>query len=248
MDQRELSHGTDRRQFLNKLTAGAATLGIAGLLAPFQQVQARPSGQPPAPGLSGTSGAFVPVSAGEPDEWFKKIKGRHRIIFDVPKPNDLMPFAWPRVFLLTNQATGSAPGDCGIVVVFRHNGIPYAFNSEIWAKYNFGTVFQADDPLTKKPSVRNPFWKPAKGDFKVPGIGVVDIGINELQDSGVMFCVCDVAMTVFSAALAEGMKMDPADIKKEWMAGLLPGIQVVPSGIWGVGRAQEHGCAYCFAG
>jgi intracellular sulfur oxidation DsrE/DsrF family protein len=238
MDQHETGHGTDRRQFLSKLTAGAATMGMASLLTPFQQLQA---------------GKFAPAAkseplAGEPDEWFKKIKGRHRIIFDVTKPNDVMPFAWPRVFLLTNQATGSMPADCSVVVVLRHNGIPYAFNSEIWAKYNFGTVFQADDPATKKPSVRNPFWKPAKGDFKVPGLGVVDIGINELQDSGVMFCVCDVAMTVFSAAVAEGMKMDPADVKKEWIAGLLPGIQVVPSGIWGVGRAQEHGCAYCFAG
>ncbi len=53
---------------------------------------------------------------------------------------------------------------------------------------------------------------------------------------------------IFSAAVAEGMKMDPADVKKDWMAGLLPGVQVVPSGIWGVGRAQEHGCTYCFAG
>jgi intracellular sulfur oxidation DsrE/DsrF family protein len=132
--------------------------------------------------------------------------------------------------------------------VLRHAGIPYAFNSEIWAKYNFGEVFKADDPATKKPSVRNPFWKPGKGDFKIPGIGVVEIGINELQDSGVMFCVCDAAMTVFSASLAEGMKMDAAEVKKEWIAGLLPGIQVVPSGVWGVGRAQEHGCTYCFVG
>jgi len=29
---------------------------------------------------------------------------------------------------------------------------------------------------------------------------------------------------------------------------VLPGIEVVPSGVWAVGRAQEHHCAYCFAG
>jgi intracellular sulfur oxidation DsrE/DsrF family protein len=44
------------------------------------------------------------------------------------------------------------------------------------------------------------------------------------------------------------MNLDAAEVRKEWMAGLLPGIQVVPSGVWAVGRAQEHGCAYCFAG
>ena len=36
--------------------------------------------------------------------------------------------------------------------------------------------------------------------------------------------------------------------KKDWISGLLPGIQVVPAGIWAINRAQEHGCSYCFAG
>ena len=101
---------------------------------------------------------------------------------------------------------------------------------------------------TKTASIRNPFWKPKPGDFKVPGLGNVAIGINELQANGVMFCVCDMAITVYSGALAEGMKQDPAAVKKEWLAGVLPGIQVVPSGVWALGRAQEHGCSYCFAG
>ena len=63
-----------------------------------------------------------------------------------------------------------------------------------------------------------------------------------------MFAVCNAAMTVYSAALADGMKMNAADIKKDWESGLLPGIQIVPSGVWALGRAQEHGCAYIFAG
>ncbi len=233
MEKSDLYSGTDRRKFLGTLTAGAAAMGMAGLLTPFQQVRA------------GTPGH---ANYADADEWFKKIKGKHRIIFDVTRPNDLMPFAWPRVFLLTNEATGTASADCNVVVVLRHDGIPYAFQSPIWAKYNFGEMFKADDPATKKPSIRNPFWKPAKGDYKMPGFGEVSIGINELQDSGVMFCVCDAAMTVFSAAIADSMKMDAAEVKNEWKAGLLPGIQIVPSGVWAVGRAQEHGCTYCYAG
>ena len=63
-----------------------------------------------------------------------------------------------------------------------------------------------------------------------------------------MFCVCDMAITVYTTVVAQGMNLDAAVVKKEWLAGLLPGIQVVPSGVWAVGRAQEHGCAYCFAG
>jgi intracellular sulfur oxidation DsrE/DsrF family protein len=95
---------------------------------------------------------------------------------------------------------------------------------------------------------RNPFWKPAKGTYKVPGIGEVQIGINELQDSGVMFGVCGAAMTVYSAVVADMMKMKAEDVLSDWKSGLLPGIQVMPSGVWAVGRAQEHKCAYCYAG
>jgi intracellular sulfur oxidation DsrE/DsrF family protein len=31
-------------------------------------------------------------------------------------------------------------------------------------------------------------------------------------------------------------------------AAVLPGVKVVPSGVWAVGRAQEHGCQYIFVG
>ncbi|HEY8687660.1 MAG TPA: hypothetical protein VIM07_00380, partial [Chitinophagaceae bacterium] len=173
---------------------------------------------------------------------------KHRVVFDATRPHDMVPFAWPRVFLMTNQATGTEEKDQSVVVVLRHDAIPYAFEDRIWAKYKFGDVFKADDPATKMPSVRNPFAKPAPGEYKIPGFGAVPIGINELQASGVMFAVCNAAMTVFSAAVADGMKMTAADVKKDWESGLLPGIQIVPSGVWALGRAQEHGCAYIFAG
>ncbi|HEU0112157.1 MAG TPA: hypothetical protein VFQ73_14880, partial [Flavisolibacter sp.] len=64
----------------------------------------------------------------------------------------------------------------------------------------------------------------------------------------VMFCVCDAAITDSSAAVAQNRTMKPEEVKKDWVSGLLPGIQVVPSGVWALGRAQEHGCSYCFAG
>ena len=62
-----------------------------------------------------------------------------------------------------------------------------------------------------------------------------------------MFCVCDMAMTVYGAAIAEAMKLDAAEVKKDFVSGLLPGIQPVPSGVWALGRAQEKNCAYIFA-
>jgi intracellular sulfur oxidation DsrE/DsrF family protein len=221
-----------RRTFLKQFATGAALLSTGMLSAPLQT------------SATGMHGSDV----SDADEWFKQVKGKHKIVFDVTKPNGMLPFARPKVFMFKNGMTGTPEKDCGVVVILRHDAIPYAMGSQLWEKYKFGEVFKIDDDVTKAPAIRNPFWQPKPGDFKVPGLGNVEIGINELQASGVMFCVCDMALTVFSTVTAQGLKQDPGTVKKEWLAGLLPGVQPVPSGVWAVGRAQEHGCTYCFAG
>jgi intracellular sulfur oxidation DsrE/DsrF family protein len=222
-----------RRTFIGTMAVTAGLSGLAGVVSPLM---AHP--------VSGVK----PVNVSEADEWFKQIKGKRRVVYDATQPHDILPFAWPRVFLLTNEATGTPEKDCSVVVVLRHDAIPYAMESGLWEKYHLGEVFHAPDPRTGEPATRNPFWKPKPGDFQIPGFGEVAIGIDQLQESGVMFCVCDAALTVYSAALAEGMGKDATAMKEEWVAGLLPNIQVVPSGVWALGRAQEHNCAYIFAG
>ena len=233
MEDKILKQTTHRRDFLGTIAASAAAMGLATLAAPAKlAAQTNHNYKEP----------------GDADAWFSQLKGKHKIVFDVTEPNDVLPFAWPKVFLLTNMATGTPEKENNAVVIFRHGGIPFAFEDRIWEKYKFGEMFKFNDPATKAPATRNAFWKPKPGAFQVPGLGSVDIGIDQLQSSGVMFCVCDVAMTVYSAVAGGMIKQDPAEVKKDWMSGLLPGVQVVPSGVWAVGRAQEHGCAYCFAG
>lgn len=229
MEHTDLRFSTNRRTFLGTLATGAAAMSLAGIAAPLQSMAGTPA-----------SG-----NAEDPDAWFEQIKGKHRIVFDVPEPNGMMPFAWPRVFLLTNAATGTPEKDSSVVVVLRHEAIPYAMNNSLWTKYNFGKVFKITDDKTKESAMRNAFYKPEAGDFQIPGIGPVSIGINELQDSGVLFCVCNMALTVYSAAIGQQMSMDPKEVYNDFRAGVLPNIQIVPSGVWAVGRAQEHKCAYC---
>lgn len=222
----------ERRSFLKQFAAGTAAFGVGVLSSPLQL----------------SANEFSPSDIPDADKWFEQIKGKHRIVFDVTEPHGIFPFAWPRVFLISNEKTGSTEKDCTAVVILRHEAIPYAMQDGLWERYKFGEMFKIEDPKTKAASIRNPFWQPKEGDFTVPGIGNVPIGINELQASGVLFGVCDMAMTVYSAAAAGQLQQDPATVKKEWTAGLLPGIQPMPSGVWAVGRAQEHNCAYCFVG
>jgi hypothetical protein len=225
-----------RRNFLGKLAGTAALIGMSNL---------------PLAATAETIHHIDPEGKdlADPDEWFTtNIKGKHKIVFDSPEPKEIFTFAWPLVFLLTNKGTGTDQKDCSVVVVLRHNSIPYALGDALWAKYKLGETFKINDPRTGAPATRNPFWDTKPDDFKVPGIGAVPIGIRDLQASGVLFCACDMALTVFSAVVGMKTNQDGAEVKKEWVAGMIPSIPAMPSGVWAVGRAQEHGCTYCFAG
>jgi intracellular sulfur oxidation DsrE/DsrF family protein len=234
MNTNETNENTNRRNFLGTLATGAAAIGLTSIAPTIQAI----AGETP----------NSPKVFGDPEEMFKKINGKHRIVFDSPHPHEIYPFAWPRVFLLTNEATGTKDKDCSVVVVLRHSSIGYAMEDRLWAKYKFGEMFQANDPETQKPALRNPFWKPKAGAFKVPGVGEILIGIDQLQANGVMFCVCAAAINVYSAVTAQSMNLKHEDVKNDFISGIFPGIQQVPSGVWALGRAQAHGCGYVFAG
>ncbi len=220
----------NRRDFLGKVTGAAALMGVASVLNPAK-----------------ASDSIRPFSgnADDPDEWFKGVKGKHRIVFDATEPKQIFPFAWPKIYMMTNAATGAPQTDCTAVVVLRHEAIPFVLQDNMWAKYKLGEMFKVDDPQTKAPAVRNPFWKPKADDFQAPGIGAVQLGIPQLQTEGIMFCACGMALLVYSAVVAGNTKQDAAAVKKEWMDNVIAGIPVMPSGVWAVGRAQEHGCGYC---
>jgi intracellular sulfur oxidation DsrE/DsrF family protein len=221
----------NRRNFLGKVTGAAALMGVASLINPAEASS----------GLSG-----IRVTADDPDEWFKSLRGKHRLVFDCTEPKEVFPFAWPKVFMITNIGSGASEKDCSAVVVLRHAAYLYALQDSLWAKYKLGEMQKVIDPETKTFALRNPFWKPKPDDFSAPGLGPLPLGIADLQASGIQFCTCDVALTVFSATIAAKTNQQAADVKKEFLAGLIPGIPAMPSGVWAVGRAQEHGCGYCY--
>ena len=228
MLQNDLKQTTARRRFLGTLAKGAAALGFMSLASPLR-LNAEP--------------VLPTENMNESDSWFNKIKGKHKIVYDATNAHEAMPLAWSWVFLNTNNETGTMDNDLGVVVILRHEAIPLAMKDAMWPKYNFGKVFKLNDPKTKAESTRNYFWNSQEGDLMI-----TDWSIDRLQKRGVQFCVCNMAITVFSGIVGKEMGLKPEDVKKDWLANLQPGIQVVPSGVWAVNRAQEHGCSYCFAG
>ncbi len=215
---------TPRRGFLGRMAMAAAALGLSGTV---------PAGLSAGEPRRGSAGADPALNA-----WFSKITGKHRQVFDAPMANHGVSAIWPRVYLLTMGAT--YPGEPGTaVVILRHEAIPLAMQDSVWAKYKFGEMF--DIKNGDVPATANPYGV-------ITGLPIPGLGITELLKSGVLVGACNAALTVYSAAAAKKMNMDPTVVKNEWVAGLYPGVQVVPSGVMAVGRAQELGCSYCFAG
>ena len=213
---------TPRRGFFGRIATVAAAAGLSGILPSRLAAEDAPSDRSLDAAL---------------DAWFGKIKGKHRMIFDAPEPNSGMVAIWPRVYL--NTMADTWPGPATAVIILRHAGLALALGDTVWAKYGIGEMFGIKDG--DAPAKRNPY-------ATITGLPIPGLGIAELLKSGVLVGACDVALTIFSGGAAKKMGLDPDAVKKEWIAGLLPGVQVVPSGVLGVARAQELGCGYCFAG
>jgi intracellular sulfur oxidation DsrE/DsrF family protein len=216
---------TPRRGFLGTMAAAAAA-SLASLT-PLR-LEAKPRAGAP----GGADAAF--------ETWLNRITGKHKMVFDAPEVNGGMPVIWPRIWLNgNNENYATKDADNSAVIVLRHSAIPIAMKDELWAKYKLGEAFSIKDG--DAPMVKNGF-------AKVMPLPLPGTGLEALLASGVLVGCCNVALTVYSAMVAQKMGMDAAAVKADWVAGLLPGVQVVPSGVLAVARTQEKGCAYCFAG
>jgi len=218
---------THRRGFLGRVAAGAAALTVGEL--PARPARAATLHSPADPAFAA---------------WLNKINGKHKMIFDVPEPNGGFALAWARVFLNTaNDQYGTTDADNTAVLVLRHSAIPLGMQSPMWSKYKWGEFLKVNDGSTNAPATRN-LWVDAKpGELPLPGMA-----LNELIAKGVLVGICNVALTVYSGIVAKNMGMQAEAVKQDWVANLVPGVQVVPSGVIAVSGAQEHGCAYCFGG
>jgi hypothetical protein len=208
-----------RRSLFGRL-AGAAAIGLAGW------ASTSPDARAAAMGSDGPN-------------WPGKLKGRHRQVVDAIEINSGFPLAFAYTFLVTNPSPGAATA----VVVLRHEAFLMSLNSAMWAKYKIGDAIKLNDPETQAVAVKNPYLNPKPGVLPVD-----DMAVDRLLASGTIFGACNIALNVLSKKMAGNAGVSADAAAKEWAANVVPGITVIPSGTWGVNRAQEAGCSYCAGG
>lgn len=228
-----LARAGDRRAFLGRATEAAAALALAPLVR-----------APRDAALVGHPTTEAQSHHAQPwnDAWLARITGKHKEIFDTLNPADGFGLVFAMYFLdLNHEAYGLTDSQLTAVVGLRHNAMPMALPDAIWQRYNIGEMMQISDRATGGPATRNPFLHP-------DGVPVPGSDISSLLKRGVIFTVCNVALTALSARLAHGAGVSPAAAKEEWSAQLLPGMTLVPVGVMAVNLAQERGCTYCYGG
>lgn len=193
-----------------------------------------------------TGGATTRVAthaSSSPDPWLGPLSGKHKMYFDATSATGGWALVYAMNWLATAPAAyGDKESDFSAVVGARHFSAVMALNDSIWAKYPIATMVNVIDPQTKAPAKRNIFFRNQAGDLMFP-----DSAIDKLQARGVVMVACGLALGVVSGLAGGQVGIPEAQAKAEFMANLLPGVKVVPSGVFAVAHAQEKGCAYCYA-
>jgi hypothetical protein len=220
----DISTFPPRRGFFRRLASGTIALALAGF-------------------VPTTLRAEQGSELSDGPDWPSPLKGRHRQVVDAYAPNDGFPLAFAFTFLATNGPANATLVPATAVIVLRHTAFPIALGHEMWRKYKIGESLNITDPETKAPAIKNPFLEPK------PGVLVVDdMALDRLLASGTVVGACNIALKVLSGKLAANAGVSAEEAAKEWAANVVAGITVIPSGTWGVNRAQERGCTYCAGG
>lgn len=176
------------------------------------------------------------------DRWLDRIKGKHRMLLDVPEPDGGTALRHCRAFLdAWKDAYGVPAGDVSLVVALYGRTTPWGVTDPMWEKYKLGAAIGITDSSTSAPLVRNWFAHPQPGD--PVGDGTPETSMETLQRRGVVFLLCNNALRRWSARLEKGGLGTAADIHADLTAHAVPGVMIVPDVLIAMTKAHEHGFA-----
>ncbi len=207
----------NRRSFMSVLTslAGLTALHVTGTAAAAQ----------------------APAGAQRWDlSWIDGLKGKHKQVFDMADSDPASeppPLRLPRNYLdgFRDVYTQSFP-DIQTVVGISGRAFNVNASDRLWEKYALGERSKIIDPVTGKPSIRNLY------------LDDPTLGVKALQARGTIFWQCNIALNGVAQQLATARTLPLAEVRADLVAGLNPGVTLVPSHVMALGLVQERGATY----
>ena len=187
---------------------------------------------------AGSSAAAQPPSAQAAWDlkWMDDLKGKHRQVFDLGEVNlvaDPRPLRFPRNYLDTFHEVFAVDFP-EVRTVVGISGQAFGINASdrLWEKYALGERSKIIDPATMKPAIRNVF------------LDEPSLGVKALQARGTIFWQCNIALNNLAQQFATSRQLPVADVRADLLAGLNPGVRLVPSHVMAIGLVQERGVTY----
>jgi len=219
-----------RRPFLGTLASLAGMAAVAPASASASALAAaRPE---PGCGSSAASGTWDL-------SWLDTLKGKHRQVFAAGAGGPVSMAVATNWLDAHEEVFGLKPPAVNAVIGISVRAFPINCTDPLWVKYELGRRFEIKDPVTGAWATHNIFLDQAP---EFTGWKVV--GVRPLQAREVIFWQCNNALTGHANRFAREMQLDPKQVREELIAGLNPGVKLVPAHTMALGLAQEHGCAY----
>ena len=188
-----------------------------------------------------------PASAEWDLSWINQLSGKHKQVFDFGgrKLDDTdaaagdSPLRVPRNYLNAHKEVyGLESPAINTIVGITSQSFPINATDAIWVKYALGEKWKIKDSKTGTWAVRNVFAD-ASETFNDRALT-----IQALQKRGTLFWQCNNALNGVVQMLAAATKLEPAAVRTELVAGLMPGVKLVPAHTMALGLVQEKGCTY----
>lgn len=172
----------------------------------------------------------LPLSAASPWDlsWVERIpKAKYPAVFNAFEVGDGLVLDLVGFFLdHYHEVYNTAPAQTLPLIVFRKIGTAPVYADAMWDRYGIGEVEKVNDGSA--PARRNIFAS----------------RIQALQQRNTQMLVCNVALGFYARRLAARVNAKPDDVANELRGNLLPGVTLVPSGIFALTRAQHAGAVY----
>jgi hypothetical protein len=227
--------GPARRDFLQQLLASGAAVAGASLLSGCASA---------AGGTAATARAAAPASASPWDMSWQQRLGRYKTAYDSPEIQNGAALAFAAAAGAGyRQALNTAAGEVTPVLILRHTASVMVLDDAMWKRLGLGEAHKLKDPTSGEPTVRNPFINYTKGD-KHTMIGA-QAGLDTLMGQGAVVLTCNNALMGVAYMLRrKETQLTQEQSMAEVRRSVLPGVYVMPNGIFAVSAAQDAGCHY----
>jgi hypothetical protein len=221
--------GTNRREFIERLSA-TAVLG-AFPTAAFASV--------------GEPALRSPATAESWDfSWTAALKGKkHRALFDCTDVES--GYGVWRASIWENQyreALGAKASDIKTVLVLRHKAVVLALQQSMWEAAGIGAGEKVLHPVTQQSTDLNPALLSSARNEQPEAFDA--FALPRFISRGGIVLACNLALQNFAGRWAPKAGISPEEAGKRAVAGLVPGVVLMPSGVMAAVMAQEEGCHY----